>query len=1133
MFKSDKFFVTLSVLIVLIALVWVAVGIKEATNLSLSKIGSASLLDVASGPDQAAKTVFTLNVAKQGSDGFGIITSNPAGINCIDSCTKASASFSEGTEVTLTAYPATKYGYVFGRWEGCDSVGSDAFSNSTCTVVMKNSKDIVAVFVLNSLYTLTVIKSGEGTVTSDISGINCGTICSYDFKAKTKVRLTAVPAAGYKFDGWSDYGNSKSRTIVMNRNEWVIARFVKISGHYAVTLGVVKTGSNGSGSITSDPYGINCPDSCINASALFVKNQSVILTATPPTGYGVKWYGCSSSMGNVCTILMNTSKTITATFTNASSITIISPNGGENIARGTSYTIRWHSDTDSARVVIDTLNEAGEAVEDGLSAVIANNEGLIWNVPNSIPIGRYKTKIAICPTTFSNLDCANTDLTPYGYDISDDYFNIVAENSPSVTILSPNGGETLKEGENYIIRWKSSGLSSDAKVLLRLHRHDDITNDPYGPNIEIVRDVLASQNYYIWNVTTQGGWGLGSLDNKNHVYAVLTGDSTSPTLITNNYYKIAVYVIGNNVNIGDYSDNYFSITGAASPCADSDGGEVYYVKGTTYQGSLYGPTDYCTASTLKEFFCVAYDWWSADKTAHCLRVDGCVASSDYVCPSGCNDGACINASVKGAMAIAVVASPTTPVAGQLVMGSSDNTFMVLSLTTDANESVNITKIIITDGSIFGGSLNNIKLMSVGTGSSAPVQIGSTVASLSSELNGKAIFSLTTPWIIPANTTYYLVVKAGVNQYPNAISGGSHILSLSSDSDIDSYGVSSGVAIKETGLPASSDSQDVYRTKLTVAKNASSPSGAQVSGLRQEVFRFDVAANANYNASLSAIAFNLNGSADMTGNGDAMLYNLSDASTPIKVESYKETTCSSNSGAALTVVISTGIPVGANVTLYNNSGKEVRTVVAVPDSTHITLDSTPTIICGGTPTKLYYRPLQPGLGKLYFGAHTKLKANISNLANHIEVASINGFAVGDKITFRGYNYSNQLLTGTATITGLSGDTIYFSGRVTITGSISSTIIANQLSSGDNARIVKHNSTAVVYEGTGLKGSIGQDIIAGTTVNYMVKGDTTGATTNKTLSAAISSAADFVWSDSLSYTINTNTVTFPVIGGNLTY
>jgi hypothetical protein len=54
-------------------------------------------------------------------------------------------------------------------------------------------------------HTLSVTKtgSGSGTVTSSPAGINCGSDCSQSYTEDTTVTLTATPAAGSSFSGWS------------------------------------------------------------------------------------------------------------------------------------------------------------------------------------------------------------------------------------------------------------------------------------------------------------------------------------------------------------------------------------------------------------------------------------------------------------------------------------------------------------------------------------------------------------------------------------------------------------------------------------------------------------------------------------------------------------------------------------------------------------------------------------------------------------------------------------------------------------------------------------------------------------------------------------------------------------------
>ena len=79
------------------------------------------------------------------------------------------------------------------------------------------------------------------------------------------------------------------------------------------TLSVATTGS-GTGNITSSPAGINCP--ATTCSANYSSGTTVTLTAAAASGSTfTSWSGCDSTSGNTCTAVMNSAKSVTATFT--------------------------------------------------------------------------------------------------------------------------------------------------------------------------------------------------------------------------------------------------------------------------------------------------------------------------------------------------------------------------------------------------------------------------------------------------------------------------------------------------------------------------------------------------------------------------------------------------------------------------------------------------------------------------------------------------------------------------------------------------------------------------------------------------------------------------------------------------
>ena len=75
--------------------------------------------------------------------------------------------------------------------------------------------------------TLTVTRTGSGSVSSAPVGIQCGSTCTETVTAGASVALTAVPASGSTFSGWSGGGCSGTGTCTMtvNSNMTVNATF--------------------------------------------------------------------------------------------------------------------------------------------------------------------------------------------------------------------------------------------------------------------------------------------------------------------------------------------------------------------------------------------------------------------------------------------------------------------------------------------------------------------------------------------------------------------------------------------------------------------------------------------------------------------------------------------------------------------------------------------------------------------------------------------------------------------------------------------------------------------------------------------------------------------------------------------
>jgi len=159
---------------------------------------------------------------------------------------------------------------------------------------------------------LTVSKSGAGTgtVTSSPAGINCGDDCSETYNQGTSVTLTARPASGSTFGGWSGAcSGTGTCTVTMNAAMSVTATFdLQAAGN---TLTVVKSGT-GTGTVTSSPAGISCGDDC---SETYSKVQKVKLTAKADANSAFTgWSGGGCSGTKTCTVTVDAAITVTASF---------------------------------------------------------------------------------------------------------------------------------------------------------------------------------------------------------------------------------------------------------------------------------------------------------------------------------------------------------------------------------------------------------------------------------------------------------------------------------------------------------------------------------------------------------------------------------------------------------------------------------------------------------------------------------------------------------------------------------------------------------------------------------------------------------------------------------------------------
>ena len=248
--------------------------------------------------------------------GSGIV-SGTGGLSCAVSC---EANILNGTVVTLTATPDAPSTFAGWSGGGCSGTGS-------CVVTMNAATGVTALFTYTPpprpLLSVTTTGPSTGTVTSAPAGIDCGATCSAGFSPGTVVALTAAPAAGYSFTGWSGAGcaGTGGCSVTMTAAAGVAANF-QVTVPPPVSLTVTTT-SVAAGTVTSSPAGIACGVTC---SADFPAGSTVTLAAAPGPGFNFAgWSGAGCSGTGGCVVTLSQATQVLAGFTpsTATDITLV------------------------------------------------------------------------------------------------------------------------------------------------------------------------------------------------------------------------------------------------------------------------------------------------------------------------------------------------------------------------------------------------------------------------------------------------------------------------------------------------------------------------------------------------------------------------------------------------------------------------------------------------------------------------------------------------------------------------------------------------------------------------------------------------------------------------------------------
>jgi uncharacterized repeat protein (TIGR02543 family) len=193
--------------------------------------------DIGSNADQGSAYIFgnlgsivVDKVTNPGGDPASFaftLSGGPSNLNQSFNLTDAAPPYNSGAVLPGSGYKVTET--VPSGWNLTGATCSDG--SRPDNVDLSAGETVTCTFTNTKQVTLTVNRTGtgNGTVTSNPAGINCGADCTETYNGNTVVALTATPAAGSSFAGWSGdcSGTDPTTSVTMNANKTCTATFNK------------------------------------------------------------------------------------------------------------------------------------------------------------------------------------------------------------------------------------------------------------------------------------------------------------------------------------------------------------------------------------------------------------------------------------------------------------------------------------------------------------------------------------------------------------------------------------------------------------------------------------------------------------------------------------------------------------------------------------------------------------------------------------------------------------------------------------------------------------------------------------------------------------------------------------------
>lgn len=250
-------------------------------------------------------------------------------------------------------------------------------------------------------------------------------------------------------------------------------------------------------------------------------------------------------------------------------VTVITPNGGETLVLGTQVPVRWSSQNIAASSTMWIRLFRNGVYVSTVSSGTLNDGELLWTIPSNLTATTgYEMRVTLLgnnavydvsnvgftlgttggtPTpTPTPTPTATPTVTPTPTPTATPVTSV-----PTLTLIAPNGGESMIQGRQYAVRWSSQSIAASSTVWIRLFRN--------GVFVTTIASGTPNDGILYWTIPASAGTGSG--------------------------YQVRITLLGDN-GVYDLSNRGFTI---AMPATLSSADEIKAPLQLAYTDTLAAP----------------------------------------------------------------------------------------------------------------------------------------------------------------------------------------------------------------------------------------------------------------------------------------------------------------------------------------------------------------------------------------------------------------------------------------------------------------------------------------------------------------------------------------------------------------